>query len=132
MASITLNKNSVPGGWGVIRLWHLIFVILLGPCTHNLKFDYLGDKSALVPGGIRIGAPAMTTRGFTENEFTAVADFIHEGVQITLESKKLVSGSKLQDFMTFVTSPDFPLADQVAGLRRRVEAVTTQYPLPGL
>ncbi|XP_031103361.1 serine hydroxymethyltransferase 3, chloroplastic [Ipomoea triloba] len=103
MASITLNKNSVPG-----------------------------DKSALVPGGIRIGAPAMTTRGFTENEFTAVADFIHEGVQITLESKKLASGSKLQDFMTFVTSPDFPLADQVAGLRRRVEAVTTQYPLPGL
>lgn len=96
------------------------------------EFDYLGDKSALVPGGIRIGAPAMTTRGFTENEFVAVADFIHEGVQITLEAKKLVSGSKLQDFMKFVTSPDFPLADQVAGLRQRVEAVTTQYPLPGL
>ncbi|KAA8525178.1 hypothetical protein F0562_006958 [Nyssa sinensis] len=60
MASITLNKNSVPG-----------------------------DKSALVPGGIRIGSPAMTTRGFTEKEFIATADFIHEGVQITLEAKRV-------------------------------------------
>jgi glycine hydroxymethyltransferase len=59
LASITLNKNSVPG-----------------------------DKSALVPGGIRIGTPAMTTRGFSEKEFIATADLIHEGVQITLDAKK--------------------------------------------
>ncbi|XP_016506712.1 serine hydroxymethyltransferase 3, chloroplastic [Nicotiana tabacum] len=103
MASITLNKNSVPG-----------------------------DKSALVPGGIRIGSPAMTTRGFSEKEFVTVADFINEGVQITLEAKKLVSGSKLQDFLKFVTSPEFPLIDKVLNLQRRVEALTTQYPLPGL
>ncbi|XP_073129911.1 serine hydroxymethyltransferase 3, chloroplastic isoform X2 [Henckelia pumila] len=103
MASITLNKNSVPG-----------------------------DKSALVPGGIRIGSPAMTTRGFSENEFIAVADFIHEGVQITLEAKKSVTGSKLQDFMKFVTSPSFPLMDKVLDLQKRVEALTTQFPLPGL
>ncbi|KAI9191353.1 hypothetical protein LWI28_007385 [Acer negundo] len=49
MASTTLNKNSVPG-----------------------------DKSALVPGGILKGSPAVTIRGFTEKEFIAVADFIHE------------------------------------------------------
>ncbi|KAL2543590.1 Serine hydroxymethyltransferase 3 [Forsythia ovata] len=103
MASITLNKNSVPG-----------------------------DKSALVPGGIRIGSPAMTTRGFGENEFISVADFIHEGVQITLEAKKSVSGSKLQDFMKFVTSPDFVLIDSVSNLRKRVEALTAGFPLPGL
>ncbi|GMN51332.1 hypothetical protein TIFTF001_020485 [Ficus carica] len=82
MASITLNKNAVPG-----------------------------EKSALVPGGIRIGSPAMTTRGFTEKVFVAIADFIHEGVEITLDAKRSVSGSKLQDFMKFVTSHDFPLAD---------------------
>ncbi|KAL8487495.1 hypothetical protein ACS0TY_023976 [Phlomoides rotata] len=103
MSSITLNKNSVPG-----------------------------DKSALVPGGIRIGSPAMTTRGFSENEFIAIADFIHEGVQITLDAKKLVSGSKLQDFMKFVTSPSFPLIDRVLDLQRRVEELTTQFPIPGL
>ncbi|KAG6772630.1 hypothetical protein NC652_017672 [Populus alba x Populus x berolinensis] len=103
IASITLNKNSVPG-----------------------------DKSALVPGGIRIGSPAMTTRGFTEREFVATADLIHEGVQISLEAKKSVSGSKLQDFLKFVKSPDFPLTDKVSDLQRRVEALTTQFPIPGL
>ncbi|KAK6140845.1 hypothetical protein DH2020_025413 [Rehmannia glutinosa] len=103
MASITLNKNSVPG-----------------------------DKSALVPGGIRIGSPAMTTRGFGEDEFIQVADFIHEGVQITLEAKKSATGSKLQEFMKFVASPGFPLMDGVLDLQRRVEALTSRFPIPGL
>ncbi|KAL6533993.1 Serine hydroxymethyltransferase 3, chloroplastic [Orobanche hederae] len=103
MASITLNKNSVPG-----------------------------DKSALVPGGIRIGSPAMTTRGFGENDFTRVADFIHEGVQITLEAKKSVTGSKLQDFTKAVTAPGFLLTDRILDLQRRVQALTTQFPIPGL
>lgn len=103
MASITLNKNSVAG-----------------------------DKSALVPGGIRIGSPAMTTRGFTEKEFVLVADFIHEGVQIALEAKKSAPGSKLQDFLKFLASPDFPLKDKVLDLQRRVEDLTRQFPLPGL
>ena len=40
---ITLNKNSVPG-----------------------------DQSAVVPGGIRIGTPALTTRGFREADFVKV------------------------------------------------------------
>lgn len=44
MAHITLNKNSVPG-----------------------------DKSAVVPGGIRIGTPALTTRGFLEEDFKKVS-----------------------------------------------------------
>ncbi|GAB4854428.1 Serine hydroxymethyltransferase 3, chloroplastic [Ancistrocladus abbreviatus] len=103
LASITLNKNSVPG-----------------------------DKSALVPGGIRIGSPAMTTRGFTEREFVATAEFIHEGVQITLEANKLAPGTKLQDFIKFVASTDFPLRERILGLQKKVEALTTQFPLPGL
>ena len=103
MASITLNKNSVPG-----------------------------DKSALVPGGIRIGSPAMTTRGLGEKEFTLIADLIHEGVQISLEAKSLVSGTKLQDFLKFVTSPEFPLGDKVSKLRNKVEDLTTKYPIPGV
>ncbi len=47
LASITLNKNSVPG-----------------------------DKSAIIPGGVRIGTPALTTRGFKEDDFVRVADFL--------------------------------------------------------
>ncbi|CAL0301275.1 unnamed protein product [Lupinus luteus] len=103
MASITLNKNSVPG-----------------------------DKSALIPGGIRIGSPAMTTRGLGEKEFALIADLIHDGVQISLEAKSLASGTKLQDFLKFVTSPEFPLGEKVTKLRTKVEALTSQYPIPGV
>ena len=28
-----------------------------------------GDVSALVPGGLRMGTPALTTRGFNEKDF---------------------------------------------------------------
>ncbi|KAK8547377.1 hypothetical protein V6N13_098087 [Hibiscus sabdariffa] len=107
---------------------HLVLVDL-----RPLGVDVPGDKSALVPGGIRIGSPAMTTRGFKEKEFTAIADFIHEGVQITIDAKGLVSGSsKLQEFLKFVVSPGFPLTDNVSDLRGRVEALTTQFPIPGV
>ena len=47
LASVTVNKNSVPG-----------------------------DKSAIIPGGVRIGTPALTTRGFKEDDFVKVADFL--------------------------------------------------------
>ncbi|KAL0726488.1 hypothetical protein Bca4012_022581 [Brassica carinata] len=103
MASITLNKNSVPG-----------------------------DKSALVPGGIRIGTPAMTTRGLREKDFVVVAELIKEGVEITMEAKKLVSGSKLGEFTKLVTSPDFPLKEKVESLKDRVESFTSRFPIPGV
>ncbi|ETN86388.1 glycine hydroxymethyltransferase [Necator americanus] len=38
-----------------------------------------GDVSALRPGGIRLGTPALTSRGFKEKDFEKVAEFIHEG-----------------------------------------------------
>ena len=47
LAHIAANKNTVPG-----------------------------DKSALVPGGLRMGAPALTSRGFTESDFEKVAEFV--------------------------------------------------------
>ena len=54
--SITLNKNSV-----------------------------YGDKSAISPGGARIGTPALTTRGFKEADFERTAEFLHQAVQITVK-----------------------------------------------
>jgi glycine hydroxymethyltransferase len=38
-----------------------------------------GDKSALNPGGIRIGTPALTSRDLTEKHMEIVADFIDRG-----------------------------------------------------
>ena len=39
-----------------------------------------GDKSALVPGGIRLGSPALTTRGLVESDFEIIAEFIDRGI----------------------------------------------------
>ncbi|KAG7043815.1 serine hydroxymethyltransferase [Colletotrichum scovillei] len=47
-----------------------------------------GDKSALVPGGLRIGTPAMTTRAFTEEDFSRVADIIDRAVTIAIRVNK--------------------------------------------
>jgi glycine hydroxymethyltransferase len=42
-----------------------------------------GDTSALKPGGLRVGTPAMTTRGFREHDFERVADILDRAVGIT-------------------------------------------------
>ena len=38
--------------------------------------ECVGDTSALMPGGVRMGAPALTSRGFTEDDFRQVANFV--------------------------------------------------------
>ena len=42
------------------------------------KNAVVGDVSALAPGGVRIGAPAMTSRGLQESHFEQIADMLHE------------------------------------------------------
>merc|ERR1712196_238429 len=56
-----------------------------------------GDISALSPGGVRIGAPAMTTRGCGVKEFEKIGEFLDRCCQIALkvQAKK---GKKLKDF----------------------------------
>lgn len=44
------------------------------------KKNFLGDKNAFRPSGIRIGSPALTSRGFKEADFVRVAEFIHQGI----------------------------------------------------
>merc|ERR1712232_734784 len=55
-----------------------------------------GDASALPPGGVRIGTPAMTTRGCTVADFQKVADFLDQCCQIALKIQA-EKGRKLKD-----------------------------------
>jgi glycine hydroxymethyltransferase len=71
---ITVNRNAVP-------------------------FD---PRPPMVTSGLRIGTPALATRGFGDVEFTEVSEIIAAALQ--------------------------PSAD-VAGLRRRVKALTDEFPL---
>ncbi|KAF2239455.1 glycine hydroxymethyltransferase [Viridothelium virens] len=48
-----------------------------------------GDKSAMKPGGLRMGTPAMTTRGFQPEDFRRVADIVHNAVGITQKLDKV-------------------------------------------
>jgi len=77
-AAITVNKNAIP-------------------------FD---TEPISKTGGIRLGTPAMTTRGFKEEEMMQVADFIHTGLQARNDEAAL------------------------AALRREVTAFTSRFPLP--
>lgn len=47
-----------------------------------------GDKSAMKPGGLRMGSPAMTTRGFQPDDFTRVAEIVDRAVNIALRLDK--------------------------------------------
>ena len=50
-----------------------------------------GDKSALFPGGLRLGAPAMTSRGLKENDFEQIVDFLDQAAEITQYAKSKTS-----------------------------------------
>merc|ERR1712157_113541 len=67
-ASIVLNKNTIPG-----------------------------DKSAMNPNGLRVGTPAMTSRGLVEEDFVKVGEFIGEAIDIASEVQKQ-SGPKMVEF----------------------------------
>lgn len=63
------------------------------------KNTIIGDKSAVTPGGVRIGTPAVTTRGYMEADMREVGRFIDEGFKISLgiqaeRGKKLVEFKK--------------------------------------
>ncbi|MBN3296147.1 GLYM protein, partial [Amia calva] len=99
LVSITANKNTCPG-----------------------------DKSALTPGGLRLGAPALTSRQFKEADFEKVVDFMHEGFEIAIDVKKKTA--KLQDFKNFLLQ-DPETKAKIADLRQRVEKFARSFPMPG-
>ncbi|XP_026222648.1 serine hydroxymethyltransferase, mitochondrial-like isoform X2 [Anabas testudineus] len=99
LVSITANKNTCPG-----------------------------DKSALTPGGLRLGTPALTSRQFKEADFEKVVDFIDEGIQIAHDVKKKTGN--LASFKSFLLQ-DPETVSRIAELRQRVELFARPFPMPG-
>merc|ERR1719232_1139251 len=94
--NITLNKNCVPG-----------------------------DRSAVTPGGVRIGTPALTTRKMCEPDFEQIAEFLHEALQIALKIQE-ESGPKLKDFVRCMEGNE-----EIAALKKRVNGFAVGFPMPG-
>jgi glycine hydroxymethyltransferase len=61
------------------------------------KNALLGDPSPLSPSGIRLGTPAMTTRGFNETDFVKTANYIDTAVKMAKQIQEKY-GKKLVDF----------------------------------
>ncbi|KAJ1302279.1 hypothetical protein OPQ81_001097 [Rhizoctonia solani] len=101
MVHITINKNAVSG-----------------------------DKSAQVPGGIRLGTSALTSRSMKEDDIKQVAEFLHRAVQISLAIQKQSGSKLLKDFERALTEGQGK-AD-VEALRKDVQEFSRRWPLPGV
>mmetsp|Transcript_5865 Transcript_5865/g.10673 ORF Transcript_5865/g.10673 Transcript_5865/m.10673 type:complete len:503 (+) Transcript_5865:61-1569(+) len=72
--------------------------ILEMACIATNKNTIPGDTSALTPGGIRMGTPALTSRGFKEEDFAKVAEYFDRAVAIAVKLKGTEEGKKLKSF----------------------------------
>ncbi|OKL60786.1 Serine hydroxymethyltransferase, cytosolic [Talaromyces atroroseus] len=88
-----------------------------------------GDKSALSPGGIRVGAPAMTTRGLGEADFKRVVGYIDQAVKLAKSTQASLpkEANKLKDFKAKVASDSIP---EILSLRQEIAAWASTFPLP--
>lgn len=98
--NIFLNKNSVPG-----------------------------DVSAINPTGIRIGTPAMTSRGFGEKDFEKVVDYIDILVKFAkdLQDSLPQGKNKLNDFKLKLNTTEYP---QLESLKNDVSNWAVNFPYP--
>ncbi|EMC95775.1 hypothetical protein BAUCODRAFT_148650 [Baudoinia panamericana UAMH 10762] len=97
-----------------------------------------GDLSAMKPGGLRMGTPAMTTRGFTTSDFKRVADVVHRAVNITkmLDGKAVEAAEKknrknpksVNAFREYVGEGEECV--EIVELRREVEDWVGTFSLP--
>lgn len=84
-----------------------------------------GDTNAFSPGGIRIGTPALTTRGFLENDFKKVGEFLNRAIQISLKIQKRV-GKALSTFVEEIEKEE-----DVKTLRTEVREFAKTFKMPG-
>jgi len=100
-------------------------------CIATNKNTIPGDKSALNPSGIRMGTPALTTRGLTEDDFAIVAEFFDRAVTIAVDLKNNTEeGKKLKGFrnMCVVGPSVHPDLEQ---LRKEVSEFACTFPTVG-
>ena len=118
LVSITANKNSIPG-----------------------------DTSAINPGGVRVGTPALTTRGLNQEDFDQVAEFLHRACEISIKAQDVAeleakAASKdddsdakpkkvlLKDFVA-VLDTNQEIKASIDDLRSEVEEFASGFSMPG-
>jgi len=119
---------------------HIVMVNLKNKGITGSKFEKLAemcnvsvnknaivtDKSALSPSGIRLGTPAMTTRGFKENEFKFVANILNKICDLTIKIQGDSSSNKLVDFVK--TTENYK--DEINVINKDVSKYCSRFYLP--
>ena len=81
-----------------------------------------------MPGGVRLGAHALTSRGLTEQHFTSVVEYIDEAVQ--LGQAVQAKSKKLKDFKEVLLT-DPAVVQQCEELKKKVTNFASVFPMPG-
>jgi len=103
------------------------------------KNSLAGDVSAVTPGGVRLGTPALTSRGLTTNDFEKVAEFLCRAFDISMEAQAVAltrlggaDGNKktkkvpLREFVTVLEE-----MTSIRDLRMEVEEFSSKFYMPG-
>jgi glycine hydroxymethyltransferase len=77
-----------------------------------------------------MGTPALTSRGFAENDFAKVAHFFDRAVKIALKLKNTEQGKKLKGFRELCMQGPTVDSDLVE-LRREVSEFACSFPTVG-
>jgi glycine hydroxymethyltransferase len=87
------------------------------------------DKSALSPMGIRIGAPAMTSRGMGEDDFKRIANYFDTSINIVKEIQASLpkEANKLKDFKAKAADGT---NEKITNLKKEVVEWASSFPLP--
>lgn len=97
LVNISINKNSVPG-----------------------------DKSAVSPGGIRLGTPTLTTRGLNETDMITVAKFLDEIIKFAQLIQIKINSLKLKDFINFIETDELTI-EKINEIKNEVIKFSTKF-----
>ncbi|KAI6193930.1 Serine hydroxymethyltransferase [Aphelenchoides besseyi] len=119
---VDLRPNNLEG----LRIETVLDMALIA-CNKN---TCPGDKSPFRPGGIRLGTPALTSRGFKEDDFVEVANFIHKAIEIYRKHESRVPGTTIKAWKDFAAS-DKEMRSELEGLGHEVEKFASQFEVAG-
>lgn len=86
----------------------------------------------MVPGGIRLGTGAVTSRSMTEEHMHKIGEFLHRAVEIAGQLQKEAGSKLLKDFINVATTGEGEGRKAIEQLAKDVQAFATQFPLPGV
>nr|SOH55406.1 serine hydromethyltransferase [Trichomonas tenax] len=113
---------------------HMALIDLRGKGADGARVEYVLDLMGIsvnkntIPGGslgLRVGSPAMTSRGMKELDFKKIANYIVKGIKIAANINQN-AGKKLSDFKKLAKeNKDIP------ALKKEVTKFASSFPLPG-